>query len=249
MLLFQHNRICVLAVWTTVAAAQTPKFDVASVKAIPPPVGSYRADFGTASHGQLTLMNVTFSECVRYAFSINNDYQIAGPNWIKSRQYLFDIIGRSPAETQGSELRAMLQALLAERFHLEAHREPREIQHLELSIAKKGSKLKEADSETGTAANSGVMGRIISTGLPMSELAALLSRFLRLPVLDATGLPGAYDVRLIWTPDQVAPTLEPSEYPELFTAIRDQLGLALQSRKSPVDVIVVDRAEKIPIEN
>jgi uncharacterized protein (TIGR03435 family) len=249
MLLFQHNKICVLAVWTAVAAAQTPKFDVASVKAIPPPVGSYKADFGTASHGQLTLMNVTFSECVRYAFGINNDYQIAGPDWIKSRQYLFGIIGKAPADTQGSELRTMLQALLAERFHLEAHREPRATQHLELIIAKKGSKLKEAASQTGTAANSGVMGRIVSTGLPMSELAALLSRFLRVPVLDATGLPGAYDVRLIWTPDQVAPALEPPEYPELFTAIQEQLGLALQSRKSPIDVIVVDQADKTPIEN
>jgi hypothetical protein len=79
MLLFQHKRVCVFIVWATVAAAQTPKFDVASVKAIPPPVGAYRADFGTASHGQLTLTNVTFSECARYAFGIGNDYQIAGP--------------------------------------------------------------------------------------------------------------------------------------------------------------------------
>ena len=105
MLIFQHKRVCVLAAWTFMAAAQTPKFDVASAKAIPPPVGSYRADFGTAAHGQLTLTNVTFSECVRYAFGITNDYQIAGPDWIKSRQYLFDIIGKAAADTQVSDLR------------------------------------------------------------------------------------------------------------------------------------------------
>ncbi len=249
MLVFQHERVCVLAAWALVAAAQTRQFDVASVKAVPPPVGSYRADFGTASHGQLTLTNVTFGECVRYAFGITNDYQIAGPEWIKSRQYLFNIIGKAPADTQGSELRSMLQALLADRFHLEAHHESRETRHLELNIAKKGSKLKQADAQTGTAANSGVMGRIISTGLPMSELAALLSRFLRAPVLDATGLPGAYEVRLIWTPDHAAPSTELSEYPELFTAVQEQLGLTLRSQKSPIDVIVVDRAEKTPIEN
>src|SRR5215469_3951889 len=240
MLIFQHKRVRLFALWTFVAAAQTPKFDVASVKAIPPPVGSYRADFGTASHGQLTLTNVTFSECVRYAFGITNDYQIFGPDWIKSRQYLFGIIGKAPADTQVSELRLMLQALLAERFRLEAHSESREIQHLELSVANKGSKLKRADSQTGTAANSGVMGRINSTGLPLSELAALLSRFLRVPVLDTTGLTGAYEVHLVWTPDHVSPSGEPSEYPELFTAIQEQLGLALRSRKSPVDVVVVD---------
>ena len=186
---------------------------------------------------------------MRYAFGITNEYQVAGPNWIKSRQYLFDIVGKAPADTPVSELRTMLQALLAERFHLEAHREPRGIQHLELSISKRGSKLKEADSQTGTAANSGVMGRITSTGLPMTELAALLSRFLREPVIDATGLAGAYEVRLTWTPDHVAPTAEPSEYPELFTAIQEQLGLVLRSQKNPIDVIVVDHAEKTPIEN
>ena len=249
MLKNQHKRVCLLAAWACVAAAQTAKFDVASAKAIPPPVGSYRADFGTANHGQLTLTNVTFSECVRYAFGITNDYQVAGPDWIKSRQFLFEIIGKAPADTPISELRTMLQALLRERFHLEAHREARAIPHLELSIAKKGSKLKEADSQTGTAANSGVMGRISSTGLPMPELAALLSRFLRVPVVDATGLRGAYEVHLTWTPDRVVQTAEPSEYPELFTAIQEQLGLVLRSQKSPIDVLVVDRAEKTPIEN
>ena len=66
----------------------------------------------------------------------------------------------------------------------------------------------------------------------MSELAALLSRFLRVPVLDATGLPGAYEVSLIWKPDAVAAT-----------------PLALRPQKSPADLIVVDHAEKTPTEN
>ncbi len=249
MLFFQHRKVYILAAWSVVAAAQTHQFDVASVKAIPEPAASYRADFGTAAHGQLTLTNVTLSECVRYGFGVTNDYQIAGPDWIKSRQHLFDIIGKAPADTPVSDLRLMLQSLLADRFHLEARRDSREIRHLELGVANKGSKLKEADTQTGTAANSGVMGRISSSGLPMTELAALLSRFLRVPVLDATGLRGAYEVHLTWTPDQVAPASEPSEYPELFTAIQEQLGLALRSQKSPIDVIVVDHADKTPTEN
>jgi uncharacterized protein (TIGR03435 family) len=249
MLVFQHKAVGFFAVWITVAVAQSPKFDVASVKAVPQTFGAYRADLGAAAHGEVTLTNATFSECVRYAFGINNDLQIAGPEWIKSRQFRFNIIGKAPSDTQVSELRRMLQVLLAERFHLEVHREPKEIQHLELLISKKGLKLKEAASQTGNAANAGIMGRIISSGLPMSELTALLSRFLRQPVVDMTGLPGAYEVRLIWTPENVPPTADPPEYPGIFTAIQEQLGLVLESRKSPLDVFVVDHAEKTPMEN
>ena len=94
------------------------------------------------------------------------------------------------------------------------------------------------------------MGRIVPTGLPISDLIALLSRFLRQPVIDMTGLSGAYEVQLIWTPENAPPTADPPpEYPGIFTAIQEQLGLTLEARKSPLDVIVVDRAEKNPIEN
>jgi uncharacterized protein (TIGR03435 family) len=96
----------------------------------------------------------------------------------------------------------------------------------------------------------------------MSVLAMLLSRFERQTVIDFTGLPGQFAVNLQWTPDALrgrtgadgAPLLVNGEAidtngPSLYTALQEQLGLRLESRKGPVDVIVVDHAEKVPIEN
>ena len=89
-------------------------------------------------------------------------------------------------------------------------------------------------------------------------LATLLSRFLREPVVDMTGLKGWYEVKLEWTPDP-RQTRSPSEggavppVPDggvsIFTAVQEQLGLRLESRKGPLEVLVVDRAERSPMEN
>jgi uncharacterized protein (TIGR03435 family) len=81
---------------------------------------------------------------------------------------------------------------------------------------------------------------------------------LRHPVLDKTGLTGKYDFNLDFTQDDrtsadgpspaVDNTAEPGP-PDLFTALQQQLGLKLEEKKGPVDVLVVDRAEKTPSEN
>ena len=62
------------------------------VHAVPAAPGSYRANLGTAVHGEVTLTNVTLAQAVRFAWGINNDDQIAGPDWIKSREFRYDII-------------------------------------------------------------------------------------------------------------------------------------------------------------
>ncbi len=76
----------------------------------------------------------------------------------------------------------------------------------------------------------------------MSALATLLSRFERSIVIDMTGLEGPFDVRLKWDADN-------ENGPSLFTAIQEQLGLKLESRRGPMDVLVVDHAERAPSEN
>ena len=74
--------------------------------------------------------------------------------------------------------------------------------------------------------------------MPMSRFTMLLSRQLRQAVIDKTGLSGAYDIDIAWTPG-----------PSIFTAIQEQLGLKLEWHKSPMDIMVIDRAEKVPIAN
>ena len=99
-------------------------------------------------------------------------------------------------------------------------------------------------------------------GLPLSALARLLTDQLGRTVVDKTGLPGNYDFALQWTPDESqgasfrgpdtvpqgsAPSADPSG-PSLFTALQEQLGLKLESQKGPVEIYVIDHAEK-PSEN
>ena len=77
----------------TMARAQSrPAFDVASLKPSPPAAGDLiYINLGTARHGMLTLSNTCLADCLRYAYSITNNEQIAGPDWIKFK----DEIGRA----------------------------------------------------------------------------------------------------------------------------------------------------------
>jgi uncharacterized protein (TIGR03435 family) len=103
-------------------------------------------------------------------------------------------------------------------------------------------------------------GSLSAGGLPLSQFAANLSGNLQRIVVDRTGLTGTFDVDLTWTPDQIPqqqgprppgapefPPIDPNG-PSLFTAVQEQLGLKLESTKAPVDVLVIDRAEK-PMED
>src|SRR6185437_9618840 len=84
---------------------EKPSFDVASLKPAPPPSGRITVDLGNSSHGRLTLTNVTLSECLRFAFKIYTDDQIAGPDWIKDRHILFNIVAQAPPDAPRDELR------------------------------------------------------------------------------------------------------------------------------------------------
>jgi uncharacterized protein (TIGR03435 family) len=238
----------------------TANFEVASIKVVPDTPGDYHADLGTAVHGEVTLTNATLSQCLRYAFAINNDDQILGPDWIKSRQFRFNIVAKAPPETPVQQLRGMLQSLLTERFKMMLRRDQKDFAFLGLAIGKKGQRIHE--SRDGTS-NSGreIMGTIISNRMQMDQLALLLSRFLHRPVLDMTGLKGPFEVRLEWAPENLqtpsvpepradaATAAESVAKPSIFVAVQEQLGLTLEPRKGPLEVIVVDQADKVPIEN
>ena len=248
------------------AAAQSPAspsplpaFDVASVHAVPDAPGSYRANLGTAVHGEVTLTNVTLAQAVRFAWGINNDDQIAGPDWIKSREFRYDIIAKAPPETPVPLLLAMLQNLLAERLKLVIHREQRQRVFLALVVARKGLKLQRSSDNITPSARREIAGTIINA-MSMEHLTMLLSRFLHQPVLDMTGLTGSFDVNLRWSPETAganpassgandSPATSPDSSPSISAALQEQLGLSLESRRGPLEVFVVDQASKTPLEN
>ncbi len=82
----------------------------------------------------------------------------------------------------------------------------------------------------------------------MPMLAYLISRFTRTRVLDMTGLKGYFEVDLRWSPDD-APADDPVGGLPIREAIQKQLGLRLDARKGPVDTLVVDKVNQVPLEN
>jgi uncharacterized protein (TIGR03435 family) len=102
----------------------------------------------------------------------------------------------------------------------------------------------------------GGAGRLILTGIPMQQFTALLGTMLMRTVVDKTGLTGRYDIDLIFTPEQAipagvnipGPAADPNG-PSIYTAVREQLGLKLESQKDQEEVLVIDHVERQPSEN
>jgi uncharacterized protein (TIGR03435 family) len=239
-------------------SGQAQSFEVASVKVgAPIPIGeNYNINLGTVSHGTLTLTNTTLADCLRFAYSLTSDSLIAGEGWIKSKEHRYTIVAKAAPETTRDQMLLMLQTLLTERFKLEFHREPREMNYYALVPSKKGPKIELAQTDGPGPNESNGGGRIVRRQLSMLMLATLLARFeLRgATVLDETGLKGLYGVNLQWTPGanlnaDLNASSDGAAGPSLFTALQEQLGLRLEAKKGPVEVMVIDRAEKNPAEN
>ena len=164
-------------------------------------------------------------------------------------------------KTAAEQMRAKLRALLADRFQLTIHHETKEQPVYALVIGKNGSKLKEAEVKQGDRRRMMRMGRseLNAEGAAMDMLTHTLSNVLGRPVIDHTGLKGNYDFKLTWTPDpgqaggfggppppgvEAPPPPDPNG-PSIFTAVQEQLGLRLESQKGPVDLIVIDKVEKL----
>jgi uncharacterized protein (TIGR03435 family) len=239
------KKLLLLSAITLAAGAQTPGFDVASIK----PAGS--AGGGSSirpSPGRVSMENVSLKKLILNAYGIPDDqgYALAGPDWLTTES--FDIQATFPADTPLPQIRLMIQALLAERFKLTLHREKRQLPIYTLVVTKNGPKIHAV--EDGPPRTSGVPGRLEATRITMQKLADLLSRQAGLPVVDSTGLKGVFDFTLTWSPDEAAATpTDGAAAPSIFTALQEQLGLKLESGKGPVEILVVDHMEKAPTGN
>ncbi|MEG9431089.1 TIGR03435 family protein [Terriglobus sp. ADX1] len=201
-----------------------------------------------------------------YNFSVMpfRDDEIEGlPAWAKSTRY--DVIARvdpddqeafrklsslSMQETvaafaarQSTGEMLMEQALLADRFHLKAHWEPRERTVYLLTVAKSGVRMSLAadPKHGGMTFNS---GKLSGKGVPVPFIASLLASPAQRTVMDHTGLTGRYDFDLHFAPESVTAADATSAEPDFFTAVQEQLGLKLQSSKAQVPVLVIDHVEQ-----
>ncbi|HXE62213.1 MAG TPA: TIGR03435 family protein [Bryobacteraceae bacterium] len=215
-------------------ALQAASFDVASVKPANPNAVGSNTD---SDPGRITMQNVTLKRCIMRAYEVPDIQITGGPKWLDTSRY--DIEARAGYAAQYAELNQMLQTLLAERFHLKLHHETRSLQGYAIVIAKDGLKMKPSAPGTRGHTNDNP-GSVVSTATSISRLALKLSVLLKVPVVDETGVSGSFDFALHWIPDEAA---DPTAGPSLFTAIQEQLGLRLEGRKVPTDMLVVDSAE------
>ena len=191
-----------------------------------------------------------------------------GPDWLRRDQ--FTIVAKMPDDSpdynltlpqfqhgQGPQLQLMLQALLADRFHLRIHREVKQLPVFALTVGEKGPKVKNADTteeprvmfRPSAQQNGHEMIQLVVQNSSMQELADMLSVFMDRPVIDQTRLKDHYDFRMEYEVNADAPgPFSGATGPELFTAFREQAGLKLEAVKGPVEILVIDHVER-PSEN
>jgi uncharacterized protein (TIGR03435 family) len=258
-------------------AGEHPSFEVASVKptgergsAGGPVVrsGCFGGP-GSSDPGRLTCNAVSLARFVTMAYRLQ-PYQFNFPDWMN--QTFYNIAATIPTGSTTEQVRLMEQNLLAERFKMAAHFEKKEMPAYELKVGKDGPKCKETAPDPLPA--DGIVkgdyqqigGRVSHKAKQtMEELAFYLTIRLGRPVFDATGLTGKYEIALDFVQEAAArggrfaaassdggaaaAAADPDGGPTLINAIQTQLGLKLETKKHLIDVLVIDHAEKVPVEN
>ncbi len=225
--------------------SQGSEFEAVSVK---PHISSGAPDERAGIEEDKALIridNLSLRRLIGIAYRVKS-FQIAGPNWLET----FDIVAKLPTDYQHDQLPALMQRMLSDRFRLAVHHETRPAPAYAMVIAKGGPKLhKSAGPRTYHTGRPGLIeGHQWST----TELADSLTGFVGAPVADQTGLGAVYDLKFEWNPQELAAQSETrgaTEGPSLFTALQEQLGLRLEPTRAPLDVVVVDHAERVPIPN
>lgn len=261
--------IVVLAVGlSSVLLAQTRSFEVASVKLnkTDEPQSVPQMQPG----GRVTLINRTLRYLVQFAYSsvdspLHDRQIIGGPDWVDSDR--FDITAKMegnppPGPETANVARVMLRGLLTERFQLTLRKESRELPVYALMLARPDRRLgpglrRRDDSCEGFLPRPGIpdlngntplcgylrggQGTLNYRGVSISSLLRpnVLGGLERI-VIDRTQLPGLFDIDLTWAIDTSAFT----DAPSMFTAVEEQLGLRLTPTRAPVDVVVIDGAQR-----
>ena len=266
------------------ANGRTLTFEAASVK----PNKSIERNRGAGFQpgGRFLARNMTLRSLVGIAYGTPQPLPsfrvVGGPAWIDSDG--FDIEAKAVGdfqETQGgpgfsNSGELMLRTLLADRFHLKAHTETRDLPIYALVQARSngslGPRLSRSNVDCDAAVAAAVAARaagatpspadrpvcafrgFTGSGVTLGQLSAVLTPLLQRVVLDRTGLSGRFDVDLALTSEQLRRPDAPGgsdaslDSPSIFTTLQEQLGLKLESTKGPVEVVLIDVAEH-PTEN
>ena len=236
-----------------------PAFVVATIK----PSNPNAQGQGYGFRGQaVTTTNTSVSWLITLAYSMHAHQVIGGPGWLGSEKY--DILGLpdTPGQPSRDQLKIMFKKLLADRFQLKFHIEKRELAAYTITVLKTGPKFAVSTADPNSSLGVG-FGLAPGGGMtlnvrnaPFDSVAnALQGNLLDKPVVNQTGLTGRYDFSLKFTPDASqlanlgpvppgAAATDPDAPPDIFAAFQQQLGLKLESTKTAVDVMVIEKIEK-----
>jgi uncharacterized protein (TIGR03435 family) len=250
-------------------------FDAASVKPGPPAnTGRFNMTGGpgTSDPTFIRYANVPLKRVLMAAYDMKS-WQIAGPDWLNTLR--FDISARIPDGATKEQAQAMMRNLLTERFQMSMRRTTKDLPIYALVIDKNGAKLKvsgdtagDSNAIIGVQKNEGKDGfpvlapggqgivvetrngaaRVSGFHSDLSKLADFLSNQLGRPVFDRTGIAGQFDFTVYYRPEN-APADDTNPYPGIFDALWEQLGLKLDARTGPVEMLAIDHIERVPTGN
>ena len=235
-------------------ADANPTFEVATIKPSAPDEHNFGS--GVSPAGRFTAHNTSLRYLMVLAWGVHPRQIEGGPPWFESER--FDIVAQPDREGSPGkqQLMAMLQKLLADRFQLRIHREEKDLAAYAITVGRQGSRLTPSAGDSSGLPTSELDGRgsLKARNMTMAEFAeGLQGVVLDRPVIDRTGLSGRFDFTLNWAPDEFQFPNRPANaarpdtdatLPDLFKAFEDQLGLKLESTKAPVEMLVIDHAEK-----
>jgi uncharacterized protein (TIGR03435 family) len=246
-----------------------PAFEVASIKRNVS--GGDNASMRALPGGRVTVTNNSLFNLIRNAYQLQRYQMTGGPDWIDKDKW--DIVAKAEGDPSPQQMLPMVGTLLIDRFKLVAHRETRDAPIYALVLAKSdgrlGPQLKPsstdcqawlaelrarggAPSPAGSPVRCGIRfinGTVVGNAMRVADLARNLSGVAGRMVVDKTGLTGAYDFEMTFTPDR-APgdglnTQQAlSEGGSLFTALQEQLGLKLEAQRGSIEYFVIDSAER-----
>jgi bla regulator protein blaR1 len=224
--------------------ASVLRFEVASIKPSGPSGG--RGGMEVTPAGSIRLSGITLKGLIAFAYDRNESDIQGGPKWVNSDG--FDVVAKperntAPSESHGmagpgmpgwESARLRTQTMLADRFHLVVHKATRPGSLYALVVTKDGPKMQAAkEDDEGQISTMRSRNRIDAKRGTMHMLAALLTNWLGITVVDKTGLPAGYYYKIEYADDA-----------DIYSALQDQLGLKLEQQKGAVESLVIDRADR-----
>jgi uncharacterized protein (TIGR03435 family) len=200
--------------------------------------------------GRFNATATTVEFLVEWAYRLQPFQHSGGPSWMASDRY--DIIAKAEGSPSTAQMKAMVQALLTDRFKLKFHRESKVLPVYVISLGSAAPKLYPPKPEETQNIRVTPERRedqklptfhVVGTRFSLMELTDTFARQLGRPIINKTGLDGDFNFTLELTPDEDRPN--PLDPAILITAMREQLGLNVTTQKAPVDFFVIDSAEKV----